>query len=436
MATGPFSSVVATSIAVLGLLGGTGGPLIWSRLHTTHVDDHPATTPAVKESVVETIADSKPVDEPVTFDSSILTEAMKSLEQGRQRLAQELARYVPAVFSKDMQDLEQSDKFNIFGLGPLRKDRLYNLLQEWGMADFTDQVWSALDAWTLGPLGRAKVSAAMESYGITNRVDTANIAALPGLFMLAFGADVILIVAFLLWRLVKRCCSSRKPEIGNAEETEKREKQQVREGISRLPTPARGKKPSVSAPCPQAARSDAEQTRISQPCEPVACPNLQDDHSTDDEQQEVAEVLENADAAHRMRVPTQANENLYNLPPGWQVQVSRSSGRTYYWNAELNLSQFQHPLLREAETEGLPPGWFKVRSRSTGRPYYYNQKLQINTFHHPSGLAQEQLMSTSGEGAASQEDDASDDVFDSEAMEQASCDTPDSSSNDEHAIYQ
>merc|ERR1712185_385749 len=73
----------------------------------------------------------------------------------------------------------------------------------------------------------------------------------------------------------------------------------------------------------------------------------------------MAEVPEDADTAHRVRVPLQANENVY-----------------------------------------------------------------INTFQHQSALVQEQQTSASGEGAASHEDDASNDVFDSEAMEQASRDMP------------
>merc|ERR1719261_990090 len=73
--------------------------------------------------------------------------------------------------------------------------------------------------------------------------------------------------------------------------------------------------------------------------------------------------------------------------------VSRSTGRPYYWNAELNKSQFEHPSTSRSDqpndTVGLPPGWVKMQSRSTGRPYYFNSRLQLSQFKHPGECVDE-----------------------------------------------
>jgi hypothetical protein len=71
--------------------------------------------------------------------------------------------------------------------------------------------------------------------------------------------------------------------------------------------------------------------------------------------------------------------------------VSRTTGRTYWWNAKSNQAQFEDPhgenngaLEKDSSQDmELPPGWAKLQSRSTGRPYYFNEKLRISQFEHP-----------------------------------------------------
>lgn len=80
----------------------------------------------------------------------------------------------------------------------------------------------------------------------------------------------------------------------------------------------------------------------------------------------------------------QAVEN--NLPAGWVRMISRTNGRSYYWNYELNKSQFDHPSRCDADAavgDSLPPGWVKLVSRSSGRPYYFHSKLSLSQFERP-----------------------------------------------------
>lgn len=80
------------------------------------------------------------------------------------------------------------------------------------------------------------------------------------------------------------------------------------------------------------------------------------------------------------------------LPPGWIEVVSRSSGKTYYWNAQLQKSQFDRPTAADAtgSAEGenmedkLPPGWIKMLSKSTGKYYYFHTETQVSQFEKPS----------------------------------------------------
>lgn len=87
-----------------------------------------------------------------------------------------------------------------------------------------------------------------------------------------------------------------------------------------------------------------------------------------------------------------------NFPPGWTQMVSRSTGRAYYWHAGLQKSQFDFPTA--ADSVGVPPspqlssnrsmtdttlpeGWVQMVSRSTGKTYYFNTATQESQFEHP-----------------------------------------------------
>jgi len=74
------------------------------------------------------------------------------------------------------------------------------------------------------------------------------------------------------------------------------------------------------------------------------------------------------------------------LPPGWIEMVSRSSGQVYYWNEELQISQFEAPTAsqgRDEEDGELPLGWVAMVSRSTGKTYYFHAESQESQFDRP-----------------------------------------------------
>mmetsp|Transcript_140744 Transcript_140744/g.259091 ORF Transcript_140744/g.259091 Transcript_140744/m.259091 type:complete len:274 (+) Transcript_140744:55-876(+) len=87
------------------------------------------------------------------------------------------------------------------------------------------------------------------------------------------------------------------------------------------------------------------------------------------------------------------------LPPGWVEMMSRTTGKVYYWNATLQKSQFQRPTENDGDElpefsvpqpqEGseelpLPPGWMEMVSRTTGRVYYFNADMQHSQFERPT----------------------------------------------------
>jgi YHS domain-containing protein len=97
--------------------------------------------------------------------------------------------------------------------------------------------------------------------------------------------------------------------------------------------------------------------------------------------------------------PSKVQQNN-SLPPGWTEMVSRSTGRTYYWHAGLQKSQFDFPTAADApggapapspqapgnrSDASLPEGWTQMVSRSTGKTYYFNQQTQQSQFEHPGG---------------------------------------------------
>lgn len=58
--------------------------------------------------------------------------------------------------------------------------------------------------------------------------------------------------------------------------------------------------------------------------------------------------------------------------------ISKTTGKTYYYNEDTGESSFALPKTRE-----LPPGWKEVFSRKTGRVYYWNSALKKNQFEFP-----------------------------------------------------
>jgi hypothetical protein len=89
------------------------------------------------------------------------------------------------------------------------------------------------------------------------------------------------------------------------------------------------------------------------------------------------------------------------LLPGWEECVSKSKGTVYYWNAALQESTFVKPTAGGAVNTGsrqmaedLPPGWCSQVSRSTGKTFYYNTETNVSQFERPTGRSKEEASAT------------------------------------------
>jgi hypothetical protein len=84
--------------------------------------------------------------------------------------------------------------------------------------------------------------------------------------------------------------------------------------------------------------------------------------------------------------PTSARSEANQLPKGWQQCISKTSGRTYYYNRSTGESTFIMPKPTDeiAEENALPPGWAEMTSKTTGKIYYWNAALQKSQFERPT----------------------------------------------------
>jgi len=85
------------------------------------------------------------------------------------------------------------------------------------------------------------------------------------------------------------------------------------------------------------------------------------------------------------------------LPDGWVEMQSRSNGKIYFWNTLTETSQFEKPvasalnnaqanLQAASDDDGpLPEGWASMASRKTGKSYYFHAQTQTSQFDRPTG---------------------------------------------------
>ena len=76
------------------------------------------------------------------------------------------------------------------------------------------------------------------------------------------------------------------------------------------------------------------------------------------------------------------DENGDPLPPGWQMFMDTERNVPYYYNAELEKTQWEvpsddedHPPSTEGEVE-LPEGWERFYDNDVGQWYYHNAATQ------------------------------------------------------------
>lgn len=94
---------------------------------------------------------------------------------------------------------------------------------------------------------------------------------------------------------------------------------------------------------------------------------------------------------------SQAVVHNQDLPPGWVELTSRSTGKQYFWNVAQQRAQYEKPTEPALASDDqknppkpqpgdppLPPGWVVMISRSSGRTYYFNSKLQKSQYDVPT----------------------------------------------------
>ena len=86
------------------------------------------------------------------------------------------------------------------------------------------------------------------------------------------------------------------------------------------------------------------------------------------------------------------------LPPGWEKHESMETGRVYYHNPEMRLSQWGFPdeLTATGAGEGLPPGWDARVSRENGRVYYRNIERDVTQWEFPVAESEQSVSQLQG----------------------------------------
>mmetsp|Transcript_781 Transcript_781/g.1263 ORF Transcript_781/g.1263 Transcript_781/m.1263 type:complete len:298 (+) Transcript_781:108-1001(+) len=81
------------------------------------------------------------------------------------------------------------------------------------------------------------------------------------------------------------------------------------------------------------------------------------------------------------------------LPKGWQMAMDPATGKTYYYNVELNKTLWEKPIDEsgsiKSENKGsetvpvLPSGWETAKDPSSGKEYFYNRSLNKTSWERP-----------------------------------------------------
>ena len=79
------------------------------------------------------------------------------------------------------------------------------------------------------------------------------------------------------------------------------------------------------------------------------------------------------------------------LPKGWIALFDESSGSTYYYNQETNVSQWEKPIETNVSVpsiqQPLPIGWVQLVDPASGSPYYYHQSSNMTQWDRPTDIA-------------------------------------------------
>lgn len=88
------------------------------------------------------------------------------------------------------------------------------------------------------------------------------------------------------------------------------------------------------------------------------------------------------------------------LPPGWIIHTSKSTGKQYYFNTVTNQSSYERPALPSASSVASTPsghasGWVIATSSKTGKQYYFNAATNESRYDPPPGFVAPASVATS-----------------------------------------
>ena len=98
------------------------------------------------------------------------------------------------------------------------------------------------------------------------------------------------------------------------------------------------------------------------------------------------------------------------LPPGWEFFPAKDGKRTYYGHKALGISVWEKPTAEAAarleaeaaarlEAGPLPPGWEQKTSRSTGKTYFFHAASNVTEWERPKAVVPEVVEPPQPEGA-------------------------------------
>ncbi len=120
--------------------------------------------------------------------------------------------------------------------------------------------------------------------------------------------------------------------------------------------------------------------------------------SEEPKQAEPSLLASSADTNVKQKDQTEENMKLQQneLPAGWSELYDESSGRSYFYNEKTNVTQWDKPDSQtttsipannpssSVQSDLLPEGWTVLQDPTSGRPYYYNQQLNLTQWEKPS----------------------------------------------------
>ena len=81
------------------------------------------------------------------------------------------------------------------------------------------------------------------------------------------------------------------------------------------------------------------------------------------------------------RSPRRCTDSVPGIAPGWTKMLSKSTGKIYYFHAEMGASIYEEPL---DPGDPLPSGWVMLLSKRTGKIYYFHTATKTAVLERPA----------------------------------------------------